>query len=367
MTTQQVLIVGLGLIGGSLALAIQKNPKVQVIGFDLDSHTVRKAKKLGVIHDMAFNLEESAKKADFIIFATPVNATLQLMNEAQNWLLKKGAILSDTGSTKKIIMKKASVLKQLGLTFIGGHPMAGSHKSGIEAAKAHLFENAYYMITALENENELQIQKLEAILHPTKGKLLRVSAEDHDHMTAVVSHFPHIVAASLVHQLAGENEEYPFTRQLAAGGFRDITRIASSNPIMWRDITVQNRLELVKQLDKWQNEMDTVKTLLLKAEPANIEHYFSRAKYVRDELPITSQGAMYSVYDLYVDVPDYPGVISEVTGLLAKHLISITNLRIVESREDVFGILVISFQTAEDRKRAEESIHQETNYETYIS
>jgi prephenate dehydrogenase len=136
---------------------------------------------------------------------------------------------------------------------------------------------------------------------------------------------------------------------------------------MWRDITVQNRLELVNQLDKWQTEMNNLKTLLLQANPANIEHYFSRAKYVRDELPITSQGAMYSVYDLHVDVPDYPGVISEVTGLLAKHSISITNLRIIETREDVFGILVISFQSIDDRQRAASSIEQETDYETYIS
>ncbi len=365
--TTHVLVVGLGLIGGSLALAIQKNPEIKIIGFDADLHTVRKAKKLGVIHEMAFNISESAKMADIIIFATPVNATVQLMNELQNWQLKHNVILSDTGSTKKIIMEKAKSLQQLGLTFIGGHPMAGSHKSGVEAAKAHLFENAYYMLTPLEDEDEEQVQRLETILQPTRGKILRVSAHEHDHMTAVVSHFPHLVAASLVHQLSSENEKHPFTRQLAAGGFRDITRIASSNPIMWRDITVQNRHELVSQLDKWQVEMENVKTLLLEAEPTTIEHYFSRAKYVRDELPITSQGAMYSVYDLYVDVPDYPGVISEVTGLLAKHLISITNLRIVETREDVFGILVISFQTIEDRARAVSSIEQETNYETYIS
>lgn len=363
----QVLIVGLGLIGGSLALALQKNPEVTVIGFDTEPHTVRKAKKLGVIQEMAFNVKDSARIADIIIFATPVNATIQLMNEAQNWQLKKGAILTDTGSTKNIIMEKAKSLNKRGLTFIGGHPMAGSHKSGVEAAKAHLFENAYYLLTPLENEDEGQIKFLEAILQPTKGKMLRVSAREHDHMTAVVSHFPHIVAASLVHQLSSENEDYPFTRQLAAGGFRDITRIASSNPVMWRDITIQNRLELVEQLSKWQREMDTVKGLLLQANPSNIEHYFSRAKYVRDELPITSQGAMYSVYDLYVDVPDYPGVISEVTGLLAKHLINITNLRIVETREDVFGILVISFQSIEDRKRGAECIGTETNYETYIS
>lgn len=365
--TTHVLIVGLGLIGGSLALAIQKDPEVKVMGFDTDSHTVRKAKKLGVIHDMALNLKDSAKIADIIVFATPVNATLQLMNEAQHWQLKKDVILSDTGSTKKIIMEKAKSLKKLGLTFIGGHPMAGSHKSGIEAAKAHLFENAYYMVTPLENEAEEKILILEKLLLPTKGKILRVTALEHDHMTAVVSHFPHLVAASLVHQLSSENEEYPFTRQLAAGGFRDITRIASSNPVMWRDITLQNRNELVNQLTKWQKEMDTVKTLLMQAEPSNIEHYFSRAKYVRDELPITSQGAMYSVFDLYVDVPDYPGVISEITGILANRLISITNLRIVETREDVFGILVISFQTLEDRTKAANCITEETIYETYIS
>ena len=145
--TSNVLIVGLGLIGGSVALDIQKNPEVKVIGFDTDSHTVRKAKKLGVIHDMAFNLQESAKMADFIIFATPVNATVQLMNEAQNWLLKKNVILTDTGSTKKIIMEKAKSLKARGITFIGGRQMEGSHKSGVEEEKEHLFENAYYMIT----------------------------------------------------------------------------------------------------------------------------------------------------------------------------------------------------------------------------
>ncbi|WP_075617680.1 prephenate dehydrogenase [Paenisporosarcina indica] len=365
--TSHVLIVGLGLIGGSLALAIQKNPKVSIIGFDIDPHTVRQAKKLGAIHEMAFNLSESARIADIIVFATPVHTTVQLMNEVQNWTLKENVILTDTGSTKKIIMEKARSLRQKGITFIGGHPMAGSHKSGVLAAKPHLFENAFYLLTPLAHEDENQILKLKEILEPTKGKIHLVTAEEHDHMTAVVSHFPHIIAASLVHQLSGENEGFPFTSQLAAGGFRDITRIASSNPVMWRDITVQNRLELISQLEKWQDEMDTVKSLLMNAEPAHIEHYFSRAKHVRDELPITSQGAIYSVYDLYVDVPDYPGVISEVTALLAKHLINITNLRIVETREDVFGILVISFQSAEDRTRGAGSIEAETNFETYIS
>ena len=168
------------------------------------------------------------------------------------------------------------------------------------------------------------------------------------------------------HQLSAENKSYPFTRQLAAGGFRDITRIASSNPVMWRDITMQNREEISKQLQQWTEEMLRLKHLIDGADETEIEAYFAQAKQVRDELPV-AQGALYTVYDLYVDIPDYAGVIAEVIGYLAKEHISITNLRIVETREDVFGILVISFQTMEDRAQAVRCIAAHTSFETYIA
>lgn len=364
---QTVFIIGLGLIGGSLALGLKRNPETFIIGYDADSHTLRTAKRIGIIDEMAVHMKDASELADVIIFATPVNETIRLMQEMHNWQLKKNVIVSDTGSTKKVIMKAALELKEAGITFIGGHPMAGSHKSGVEAARAHLFENAYYMLTPFQDTKEEQIQTLLNLLQVTKAKIVQVDAEEHDHMTAVVSHFPHLVAASLVHQLAGENEAFPFTKQLAAGGFRDLTRIASSNPIMWRDITVQNRQELCNQLQSWTEEMIRLQNLLLQAAPDEIEAYFSRAKEVRDNLPITTQGAMFTVFDLYVDVPDYPGVISEITGYLAKDSISITNLRIVETREDIFGILVISFQTMEDRAKAVECIAKNTTFETYIA
>ena len=156
------------------------------------------------------------------------------------------------------------------------------------------------------------------------------------------------------------------TSRLAAGGFRDITRIASSNPQLWRDITLQNRHELINQLDKWMNEMQQVRTILESGDPIRIEQYFDDAKVVRDKLPI-SAGALYMPFDLYVDIPDYPGVLSEITAYLAEDHISITNLRIVEAREDVFGILVISFQTNEDRERAQKCIARNTSFDTYIS
>ncbi len=364
--TRNVLVIGLGLIGGSIALALQKAPQTKIYGYDALPQTRELAKTLKVVHEIVENPIEVADKMDFIIFGTPVSATLKWMEQLKDWVLKKDVIVSDTGSTKALIMKKAEELKEMGITFIGGHPMAGSHKSGVTAAKPYLFENAYYMLTPFEDESAKNIEKLDNLLKYTLGKLVKVDATEHDHMTAVVSHFPHIVAASLVHQLQLENAQLPMTRSLAAGGFRDITRIASSNPILWRDITIQNRDELIDQLNQWMAEMGRVKSLLEDGNVDMIEQYFAVAKEVRDALP-TSSGALFVPYDLYVDIPDYPGVISEVTGYLAEDNISITNIRIVETREDVFGILVISFSSADDRERAAKCIARRANFETYIS
>lgn len=363
---RNVLVIGLGLIGGSVALALQKAPQTKIYGYDALPQTRELAKTLKVVHEIVENPKDVADKMDYIIFGTPVSATLKWMEELKDWVLKKDVIVSDTGSTKALIMKKAEELKQMGITFIGGHPMAGSHKSGVTAAKPYLFENAYYMLTPFEDESAKNIEKLDNLLKYTLGKLVKVDATEHDHMTAVVSHFPHIVAASLVHQLQLENAQLPMTRSLAAGGFRDITRIASSNPILWRDITIQNRGELMDQLNQWMAEMARVKSLLEDGNVDMIEQYFAVAKEVRDALP-TSSGALFVPYDLYVDIPDYPGVISEVTGYLAEDHISITNIRIVETREDVFGILVISFSSADDRERAAKCIARRANFETYIS
>ena len=364
--TRNVLIIGLGLIGGSVALSLQKNPQLQIYGYDANEKTMELARQLHVVHNVVDSVESVTEKMDFIIFGTPVSATIDWMERLKSWSLKPTVIVSDTGSTKAEIMKKAEELKALGITFIGGHPMAGSHKSGITAAKPHLFENSFYMLTPFSDEQEEHIALLEAVLKFTHSKLMRVTAHEHDHMTAVVSHFPHIVAASLVHQLKHETDAHPVTSRLAAGGFRDITRIASSNPELWRDITLQNRMELIDQLDKWAVEMQAVRTILQHGDASEIEAYFDTAKEVRDALPI-SAGALYMPYDLYVDIPDYPGVLSEVTGYLAEDNISITNLRIVEARDDVFGILVISFQTNEDRVRAQKCIARHTSFDTYIS
>ena len=361
-----VTIIGLGLIGGSLGLAIKRNSSVDVKGFDSSLGTMEEAYRRGIIDTTSASLESACEHADIIVFATPVNTTVKIMREASSWKLKKGVLLTDTGSTKGPIMEAATGLIKKGITFVGGHPMAGSHKSGVSAAKEHLFENAYYILTPESKTEEAAIERLRHLLEPTKAKVVVLDAEEHDRMTAIVSHFPHLVASSLVGMLSAQESEQPFVKKLAAGGFRDITRIASADPVMWRDITTQNRVELLKQLDGWLEEMGNVREMLIHNDPAKIHDYFAGAKKFRDELPITSQGALYMTHDLHIDIPDHPGVISEITKILADERISLTNIRIVETRTDVFGILVISFQTADDRENAKFALSEATNYGMHI-
>ncbi|MFD2445851.1 prephenate dehydrogenase [Bacillus sp. CGMCC 1.16607] len=360
---KSVFIIGLGLIGGSLALCIKNvHPNIKIFGYDINKVEMNKAVKLGIIDEMVEDLPKGAKNADFIFISAPVLETAKILGELANLPLKEGVIISDTGSTKVEIVKAAKLLREKNITFIGGHPMAGSHKSGVLAAKSILFENAFYLLTPIDGIADEKIESLKTLLNGTNAKFLIMSAEEHDRLTGVISHFPHLIAASIVHQAEKSSKNQALVPRLAAGGFRDITRIASSSPEMWRDILLHNKAVLVDLLNDWIKEMDYVKEIIEQENAQSIFDYFHKAKQFRDLLPIKEKGAIPAFYDLFVDVPDFPGVISEVTAYLADENISITNIRIIETREEIYGILVISFQTDIDRSRAMECISNKTNY-----
>lgn len=364
---RKVFIVGLGLIGGSIALAIKKeHPNSYVIGFDIKEDQLKMAKSLGVIDEYVEDMQAGAVDSDLIVLAAPVTKTEQLIDELVQLNLKETTIITDVGSTKERIVNRATQLQSKNVTFIGGHPMAGSHKTGVEAARAHLFENAFYILTPTPNTNMNKIIQLQNWLKGTKAKFIEMTAKQHDQLAGVISHFPHIIAASLVHQVAKLEKEEPLLTDLAAGGFRDITRIASASPVMWRDILLHNKETLISLLSLWQKEMEHVKEIIENAQEADIYQYFHLAKTFRDELPTKQKGAIPSFYDLYVDVPDHPGVISDVTGILAREQISITNIRILETREDIMGVLRLSFRSDGDRDRALTCL-LENLYEAYIS
>ncbi|MGX1432041.1 prephenate dehydrogenase [Cytobacillus horneckiae] len=367
MVKGRVFIIGLGLIGGSLALSIKnKHRDCIVMGYDINEEQTKLGKMLGVIDETISTIKSGAEKADLIIISAPVNETCKILFSLSNMNLKENVIISDAGSTKKEVVEAASILKDKGIPFIGGHPMAGSHKSGVSAAKPLLFENAFYLLTPQPHIDVSLIESLKTWLAGTNARFLTVSPEEHDYLTGVISHFPHIIAASLVHQAEKSSQSQQLIPRLAAGGFRDITRIASSSPQMWRDILMHNKDVLLTLLEDWRIEMERVKSLLQAANEKDIFSYFHDAKQFRDELPQKQKGAIHAFYDLFVDVPDYPGVISEITGYLADEQISITNISIRETREEINGVLVISFQTEEDRDRAMDCIKRQTNFDQTI-
>ncbi|MBU8907256.1 prephenate dehydrogenase [Desertibacillus haloalkaliphilus] len=363
--SRTAFIIGLGLIGGSIALALKEEHDVNIIGYDIDERQLKMAHSLKVIDEHRHSIEAGVIEADLIILATPVTKTEQLLEEMIDYEMKPGAIITDVGSTKQRIFEKASGLARKDVTFIGGHPMAGSHKTGVEAARAHLFENAFYILTPTAQTNITKVIQLQNWLKGTKAKFIEMTPDQHDRLAGAVSHFPHIVAASLVHQLAKIEGEDPLVSRLAAGGFRDITRVASASPVMWRDILLHNKDQLLGLLDHWQEEMAYVKGLIESEASDKIYRYFDVAKEFRDGLPIHKKGAIPSFYDLYVDVPDHPGVISDVTSILAQAGISITNIRIIETREDIMGVLRLSFRSESDRTKAQECLGNQL-YETYL-
>ncbi|AZV44133.1 prephenate dehydrogenase [Peribacillus asahii] len=364
----KVFIIGLGLIGGSLAMAIrQAHESVHIVGYDVNENNIQLAKLLGIVDDSVDSIAEGVLEADLILLAVPVDQTEKIVIQLADMKLKDDVIVTDAGSTKSTVVEAAKHLMNRGITFIGGHPMAGSHKSGAGAAKPHLFENAFYLLTPSDDHHTKEINQLKEWLKGTRANFLVVSPHTHDWLTGVISHFPHIVAAGLVKQAQTYSEENELVARLAAGGFRDITRIASSSPEMWRDILLHNRDVLLDLMDDWIMEMAHIKELVANRDSGEIYRFFAEAKVFRDDMPVHAKGAIPAYYDLYVDIPDTPGSLAEITGLLAQKGISITNIRIIETREEIYGVLVISFQNEEDRLKAAEAIGNYTTYETILA
>lgn len=350
--SKKVTIIGVGLIGGSLALSFRQRSDYEVIGFDTEE-TIEKALKLGVIDNGYSTLEPAVQQADVIIIAVPVGQISEYMRQLAEISLKPTVIISDVGSTKEKIAKSGKLLKESGYTFIGGHPMAGSHRSGVTAAHALLFENAYYVLTPEPDTPLDAVEKLSHLLEQvTHAQLVIMDARYHDKVVGAISHLPHVIATGLVAQVGNYNDANGWFHRLAAGGFRDLTRIAASHPVMWRDILLSNREELLPLLDDWLAQMDAFRSAIARADGTWLEQILARSRDLRTGLPEKKRGLLAPVYDCTVIIPDEPGVIGHVTTLLGEHGINVSNLSIMENREEMHGILQLTFRTLEDYEQA---------------
>lgn len=344
----RISIFGVGLIGGSLALCFKDKPGYEVVGYSNNPQSVEKYIKRGVVDFATTSVAEAAEGADFIFLCVPVGLLEDYLLQLSKLSLKPGCIITDVGSTKASVVDSAGSIEWSGVHFIGGHPMAGSERSGVEAADPHLFENAFYVLTPTEETPAAAYDRLKELLELTKAQIVRVDANLHDYIVGAVSHLPHVIAVALVNQIDRYNESNELYQLLAAGGFRDITRIASSDPVMWRDTLIDNRMNVLELLKDWNEEIDHFIHLLENADGAGVEARFKRGNEFRNQLPERRKGVISSLFDIYVDVPDNPGVIGHITTILGNHRVNLSNIQVMESRLDVPGVLRLSFRNRDD-------------------
>lgn len=284
MRVKRITIVGLGLIGGSLGLAFKSmgGANLIVTGIDHDPYSLEKAIEGGAVDYSTRDLAAGVENADIIFLCTPV---LQIISIVEKMLpyLKAGAILTDVGSTKGFLAERLAAILPAGVHYVSGHPMAGGEQSGIAAATKDLFKDKWYILVPEASTCMAAVEAIGQVLAWTGAKLTTMDIADHDQCAAIISHVPHVVAAALVNLLA----LYPNLEdelKLVGGGFKDTTRIASSNADMWADICLTNAQPITDSLLNLQALLDEVIEAVKKGDRQAIHYFFKRAKIRRDAL-----------------------------------------------------------------------------------
>lgn len=274
----RVVIIGLGLIGGSLGLVIKdKRLAKEVIGISRRKSTIQKALAMKAVDNVTLDLKKGVKGADLVIIAAPVFKIVSIAKIIAP-LLKKGAILTDAGSTKRYIVSNIEKIVPGGLYFVGSHPMAGSEKSGVVHADKNLFKGAFCVLTKTKNTNPTALNKIKRFWSGLGMKVVIMSPKEHDKAVSRISHLPHSVAISLVNSLGQAD------LRLAAGGLKDTTRIASGEAELWKDIFLTNRENLIKDIRVFRKELSKVEYALKNNGGARLLKILSKAKFTRDTL-----------------------------------------------------------------------------------
>ncbi len=352
----RITIIGMGLIGGSIALALKrKNCCETVVGVD-EFSTIHRALERGAINE-GFNradLEKAVKGSDIIFLCTPVQQITELIPIMAN-AADENALVCDVGSSKGFIVEHANKHFPENKYFLGTHPMAGAETKGIESADPFLFENAIWVITPGHRIPEKITRRLGLLLEGLGARILMLTPKTHDRIIAAVSYLPQFAAVSLVNLIARFYQEDPNYLKLAAGGFRDMTRIASSPFSVWRDICRTNKDQIAGFIDEYIAELQRIKKLLQNEE---LEPYFNQAAITRLAIPKDTKGFVRPLYDISIAVEDQPGVIARFSNVLAKNEINIKDIEVLKVREGEGGTIRLAFENEADRKKAVDLIRK---------
>ena len=351
MALKKAGIIGLGLIGGSIAKALRYRLGVKnIVAVDRDHISIDTAVKDGVLYSGCSEINDTILDCDIIFICTPAKSVIQYISTLSP-LVKPGCIITDAASTKEEILNYADSMTNPAC-FIGGHPMAGSEKTGYSSGSAHMFENAYYIMCPSKAATPESINILAEIVAGFGAIPVTIDAKEHDRITGSISHLPHVVASALVNLVHDTDSPDSRMQMLAAGGFKDITRIASSSPEMWQNIMFSNKFQVVSILEAYIEKLNEFKYQLQADDSTGIHDFFLASKQYRDSFSSTRKGLIPSVYELIVDVADKPGIIGEIATLLGNHGINIKNINISNSREFELGCLRITLPDAESLQKS---------------
>ena len=272
----------MGLIGGSVALALKKaNFSTHIVGVGRTQASLNEALKLGVIDSIEFNIDAALESAELVLIAAPVAQTARILQSIKPHL-KNQTIISDAGSTKGDVLACArEILGEQFSQFVGGHPIAGAEKSGISAANPDLFIGKNVVLTPNAETNRDAVAGVAKLWKKCGANVTEMSAENHDNIFAAVSHLPHLLAFALVDDIASRSNAAQLF-SFAASGFRDFTRIAGSHPEMWRDISLANRTALLGEISAFESELSQLKQLLENGDGAGLQALFERASVARN-------------------------------------------------------------------------------------
>lgn len=364
MKFNKVGFIGLGLIGGSIAKKMKADhPDIHIYATAHHEETVKEAYREGLIDNDTLLPLTAFHDCDIIFLCAPVQRNLDYLSELKD-IIQKDCYITDVGSTKTEIHEEVIRLGLEG-NFIGGHPMTGSEKTGILAADKTLLENAYYIITPTAITPQSDVEDFREFVRSLGSIPLILDYKTHDYSTAAISHLPHMIAYSLVNLVQQIDDDNETMKSIAAGGFKDITRIASSSPVMWQNICASNRQQILVLMDKYTALLSRLRSYIEASDEQALLDFFQSAKDYRDSLSLPSIKTESTYYELFVDLPDETGGIAKVSRILADAGISIKNIGIVNNREFEEGILHISFADERSRSKAKELLDAQ-GYTTHL-
>ncbi len=325
-------IVGTGLIGGSIALALRARGW-HITGRDIDAKRAERALELGVLDVVGSDAE-----AELAFVAVPASA---LEAEIRKTLSETNGIVTDTGSVKTTVARSIDDPR-----FIPGHPMAGSEQEGVDGANQEIFDGAVWVLTPTLGSDDFGLRDLQTVLASMGCDVVTMTPERHDALVAIVSHVPHLAAASLM-CLADDRalDDAPLLR-LAAGGFRDMTRVAAGHPEIWLDICEENRDAIVSVLDEFSARISNIREIVAQSDRTGLTNLLSQARKARTNLP-SRYVRPQELVEVRIPIPDRKGQIANITMLAADCEVNVADIEVAHSAEGAQGVLVLVVAQAE--------------------